>query len=206
MEGRRRSSAAPDRLPAVKFRRHSGAGRRRRTRNPAAHSAPASEFRVRALRARPGMTADSGRDRMHVLITGAAGMIGRKLTERLVTDRGLCGQPVEKLTLIDIVAPARPPGFSDHVKTRAARPRRAGRRREGDLGAARGDLPSRRRRLRRSRARFRQGLPRQSRRRAQSARGDPQGRRRLQAARWCSPRRWRCTARPSRTPFPTSST
>ena len=57
---------------------------------------------------------------MHVLITGAAGMIGRKLTERLVTDRGLCGQPVEKLTLIDIVAPARPPGFSDHVKTRAA--------------------------------------------------------------------------------------
>ena len=57
---------------------------------------------------------------MHVLITGAAGMIGRKLTERLVTDRGLCGQPVEKLTLIDIVAPSRPPGFSDHVKTRAA--------------------------------------------------------------------------------------
>src|SRR5690242_4944873 len=57
---------------------------------------------------------------MHVLITGAAGMIGRKLTERLVTDRGLCGQPVEKLTLIDIVAPGRPPGFSDHVKTRAA--------------------------------------------------------------------------------------
>jgi len=57
---------------------------------------------------------------MHVLITGAAGMIGRKLTERLVTDRGLCGQPVEKLTLVDIVAPSRPAGFSDHVKTRAA--------------------------------------------------------------------------------------
>ena len=57
---------------------------------------------------------------MHILITGAAGMIGRKLTERLVIDRAIGGQPVEKLTLIDIVAPARPIGFSDHVKTRAA--------------------------------------------------------------------------------------
>src|SRR5271169_4135693 len=57
---------------------------------------------------------------MHVLITGAAGMIGRKLTERLVIDRALGGQPIEKWTLIDIVAPVRPAGFSDHVKTRAA--------------------------------------------------------------------------------------
>jgi nucleoside-diphosphate-sugar epimerase len=57
---------------------------------------------------------------MHILITGAAGMIGRKLTERLVIDRALGDQPVDRLTLIDIVAPARPAGFSDHVKTRAA--------------------------------------------------------------------------------------
>ena len=57
---------------------------------------------------------------MHVLITGAAGMIGRKLTERLVIDRALGAQPVEKLTLIDVVVPARPAGFSDHVKVRAA--------------------------------------------------------------------------------------
>jgi nucleoside-diphosphate-sugar epimerase len=57
---------------------------------------------------------------MHVLITGAAGMIGRKLTERLVVDRALGGAPIDKLTLIDIVAPARPAGFSDHIKTRAA--------------------------------------------------------------------------------------
>lgn len=55
---------------------------------------------------------------MHILITGAAGMIGKKLTERLVVDRGLNGQPIDKLTLLDIVAPARPAGFSDHVKTR----------------------------------------------------------------------------------------
>lgn len=57
---------------------------------------------------------------MHILITGAAGMVGRKLTERLVIDRALNSQPIEKLTLIDIVAPTRPAGFSDHVKTRAA--------------------------------------------------------------------------------------
>jgi nucleoside-diphosphate-sugar epimerase len=57
---------------------------------------------------------------MHILITGAAGMIGRKLTERLVMNQALSAQPVDKLTLIDIVAPARPAGFSDHVKTRAA--------------------------------------------------------------------------------------
>ena len=57
---------------------------------------------------------------MHILVTGAAGMIGRKLTERLVIDRALGDRPLEKLTLIDIVAPARPTGFSDHVKTRAA--------------------------------------------------------------------------------------
>jgi nucleoside-diphosphate-sugar epimerase len=57
---------------------------------------------------------------MHILITGAAGMIGRKLTERLIVDRALDNQPIDKLTLVDIVAPERPKGFSDHVKTRAA--------------------------------------------------------------------------------------
>ncbi len=35
-------------------------------------------------------------------------------------DRALGDQPIDKLTLIDIVTPARPAGFSDHVKTRAA--------------------------------------------------------------------------------------
>jgi nucleoside-diphosphate-sugar epimerase len=55
---------------------------------------------------------------MYILITGAAGMIGRKLTERLVIDRALNGQPIEKLTLIDIVAPARNAGFSDREKVR----------------------------------------------------------------------------------------
>src|SRR6187551_1035795 len=55
---------------------------------------------------------------MHILITGAAGMIGRKLIERLTVDRALNGRPIDKLTLLDVVAPSRPAGFSDHVKTR----------------------------------------------------------------------------------------
>jgi nucleoside-diphosphate-sugar epimerase len=48
---------------------------------------------------------------MHVLITGAAGMIGRKLTARLVKDGGLNGKPIDKLTLVDVVAPEQPSGF-----------------------------------------------------------------------------------------------
>jgi len=49
---------------------------------------------------------------MHILITGAAGMIGRKLTERLVRDGGLNGRAIAKLTLIDVVAPSKPVGFA----------------------------------------------------------------------------------------------
>jgi nucleoside-diphosphate-sugar epimerase len=44
---------------------------------------------------------------MHILVTGAAGMIGRKLTERLVAGE-LNGQPIERITLTDVVAPAKP--------------------------------------------------------------------------------------------------
>ena len=57
---------------------------------------------------------------MHVLILGAAGMIGRKLTERLAKDGGLNGKPIDKLTLIDIVAPAKPAGFAGQVDAYAA--------------------------------------------------------------------------------------
>ncbi len=41
---------------------------------------------------------------MRVLVTGAAGMIGRKLTQRLLAD-GLHGRPVEALDLVDLVDP-----------------------------------------------------------------------------------------------------
>ena len=39
---------------------------------------------------------------MHILITGAAGMIGRKLVARLVAAGALNGKPIGKLTLIDV--------------------------------------------------------------------------------------------------------
>ncbi len=46
---------------------------------------------------------------MHILITGAAGMIGRKLTDRLLADGHVGKREITKLTLHDIVAPdARP--------------------------------------------------------------------------------------------------
>ena len=52
---------------------------------------------------------------MHILITGAAGMIGRKLTARLVKDGKLNGQPIDQLTLTDVVAPEKPAGFRGKV-------------------------------------------------------------------------------------------
>ena len=52
---------------------------------------------------------------MHILITGAAGMIGRKLTERLTRDGALGGQAIEALTLLDVVAPAKPTAFASRV-------------------------------------------------------------------------------------------
>jgi nucleoside-diphosphate-sugar epimerase len=57
---------------------------------------------------------------MHILITGAAGMIGRKLTARLVATGALNGRPIEKLTLIDVSAPQRPERFTGSVDMRAA--------------------------------------------------------------------------------------
>ena len=52
---------------------------------------------------------------MHILMTGAAGMIGRKLTARLVKDGSLNGQKIDRLTLTDVVAPEKPAGFSGKV-------------------------------------------------------------------------------------------
>ncbi|MBV1700057.1 MAG: SDR family oxidoreductase [Hyphomicrobiales bacterium] len=49
---------------------------------------------------------------MHILITGAAGMIGRKLAARLAADGALAGRPIERLTLVDVAAePPRPGKF-----------------------------------------------------------------------------------------------
>jgi nucleoside-diphosphate-sugar epimerase len=56
---------------------------------------------------------------MHVLIIGAAGMIGRKLSTRLAAGGALGGQAVDKLTLVDVVAPEKPHGYAGEIETAA---------------------------------------------------------------------------------------
>jgi nucleoside-diphosphate-sugar epimerase len=46
---------------------------------------------------------------MHILITGAAGMVGRKLSERILRDGRIGERRVRKLTLHDVVAPETQP-------------------------------------------------------------------------------------------------
>jgi len=53
---------------------------------------------------------------MHILITGAAGMIGRKLVARLVKDGKLHGQTIARLTLTDVVTPETPRDFAGAVE------------------------------------------------------------------------------------------
>jgi nucleoside-diphosphate-sugar epimerase len=57
---------------------------------------------------------------MHILVTGAAGMIGRKLAARLAADGALGSRPIEKLTLLDLGAPAFPSNATARVETIAA--------------------------------------------------------------------------------------
>jgi nucleoside-diphosphate-sugar epimerase len=45
---------------------------------------------------------------MHVLVTGAAGMVGRKLIATLLSAGELSGRPLSRLTAVDIVAPILP--------------------------------------------------------------------------------------------------
>jgi nucleoside-diphosphate-sugar epimerase len=53
---------------------------------------------------------------MHVLITGAAGMIGRKLAQKLARDGGLNGKQIHKLTLLDVAPPHYAPGFAGRME------------------------------------------------------------------------------------------
>jgi D-erythronate 2-dehydrogenase len=53
---------------------------------------------------------------MHVLIIGGAGMLGRKLAERLARDGALAGKPISKLTLYDVVSAAAPAAAKMPVK------------------------------------------------------------------------------------------
>jgi nucleoside-diphosphate-sugar epimerase len=57
---------------------------------------------------------------MHVIILGAAGMIGRRLTAALVAEGNVGGARLEALTLIDVVPPEAPAGFSGKVRVESA--------------------------------------------------------------------------------------
>jgi nucleoside-diphosphate-sugar epimerase len=57
---------------------------------------------------------------MHILITGAAGMIGRKLTARLVGAAALNSRSIDKFTLIDVIEAPKPEKFGGGVDSRAA--------------------------------------------------------------------------------------
>jgi nucleoside-diphosphate-sugar epimerase len=57
---------------------------------------------------------------MNILIIGAAGMVGVKLTRRLLADGALGGKPITGLQLVDVVAPQKPDGGSVKITTEAA--------------------------------------------------------------------------------------
>lgn len=52
---------------------------------------------------------------MHIMIIGAAGMVGRKLAERLARDGQLRGEAIASMTLVDVFAPEPPAGFNGQV-------------------------------------------------------------------------------------------
>ncbi|MGE0700679.1 MAG: D-erythronate dehydrogenase [Hyphomicrobiaceae bacterium] len=54
---------------------------------------------------------------MKVLVLGGAGMVGRKLAERLARDGKLGDQPITSLTLYDVVSPQKPAGAGFPVET-----------------------------------------------------------------------------------------
>lgn len=56
---------------------------------------------------------------MRLLLTGAAGMIGRKLVERIARDGRIGDRAVTALDLVDIVTPAAPDGAAFAVRTEA---------------------------------------------------------------------------------------
>jgi nucleoside-diphosphate-sugar epimerase len=52
---------------------------------------------------------------VHILIIGAAGMVGRKLAQRLAKDAKLDNREIETMTLVDVVTPEPPQGFAGKV-------------------------------------------------------------------------------------------
>ena len=65
---------------------------------------------------------------MKILILGGAGMVGRKLAERLAADGQLGGKEISELTLYDVVAAQKPAGALFPVNIVSAICRRRARR------------------------------------------------------------------------------
>lgn len=57
---------------------------------------------------------------MHVMIIGGAGMLGRKLTDRLASDGTLAGKSIDHLTLVDVVEATAPKAFTGSVECLAS--------------------------------------------------------------------------------------
>jgi NAD(P)-dependent dehydrogenase (short-subunit alcohol dehydrogenase family) len=75
-----------------------------------------ADGRRQARRERPVLVLTCEGESVYVLILGAAGMIGRKLTARLVADQNVGGHAIERLTLVDVVAPQQPASAADQVE------------------------------------------------------------------------------------------
>ena len=142
---------------------------------------------------------------MHILITGAAGMVGRKLTERLAADKGAQRQADRQAHAGRRVGAGAPAGFTGKVEAYAADVSRAGAAAKLVAGPAGRDLPSRGGRLGRSRDGFREGLPRQSRHACATCSKRSARPAAAIIRRSCSPRRSRCSARRSRMRSTTNS-
>ena len=54
---------------------------------------------------------------MKILVTGAGGMIGRKLVERLAADKTLGGKPITAMTLVDVAESPIPQGAPQNTKS-----------------------------------------------------------------------------------------
>jgi nucleoside-diphosphate-sugar epimerase len=56
---------------------------------------------------------------MHVLIIGAAGMVGRKLLDRIASTDGALGVEVTRLSLVDVIESVPPPSLADITRSYA---------------------------------------------------------------------------------------
>lgn len=57
---------------------------------------------------------------MHVLVIGAAGMVGRKLLDRIAAEEGILGGGIDTLTLVDVIEPVAPRALAGISTTKAA--------------------------------------------------------------------------------------